>query len=239
LRPGLDHQQVDVHVSGPGGHEGDGIGHIVGDQRLGHTRIDLGRALGVAVEANQRELLGGDHARRDLRNPDRLVHQLQSKGLHHRPSGVLGRRVAGAAGIDAVTGDGTGQDDLPAVAGLQRGQQGLGHPQRTQHVGLVHLQPFRRIPVGHRVQPDRPAGVVDQQADPAGGASGLGGDPVDRLGIGDVELDRGDASARPGQLDQPVQPARCGPDLEPVGGQPPCRRRPDAARCPGHYCNPT
>ena len=66
------------------------------DERVGDAVVHrVGRRL-VAAEADQGELLGVDHARRDLADPDRLAVELEAQRLGHRLGGVLGRGVAAA-----------------------------------------------------------------------------------------------------------------------------------------------
>ena len=55
LVPRPDDHLVDVDMAGPGGHEGDDVGHVIGGERR-DALVDRGGPLVVAVEADQREL---------------------------------------------------------------------------------------------------------------------------------------------------------------------------------------
>src|SRR5919112_3647268 len=89
LRERLEHQQVDVDVRRPGRRPGDRVGDVLGRER----RVDAGvhpvRRLPVAAETHQRELLGADHARRDLGHPHRTSVELEAQGLDYRGGRVL------------------------------------------------------------------------------------------------------------------------------------------------------
>ncbi len=96
LRTRTHDQLVDVHVRWPGGDPGDGIGDVLGTQRVGDTGVDGVGPLVVAGEPDQRELVGPHHAGSHLAHADRLVEELEPEGFGHRLGAVLRRRVAAA-----------------------------------------------------------------------------------------------------------------------------------------------
>ena len=62
---------------------------------FGTPRVDRLRLLPVPLEPDQRELVGLDHARRDLADPHRLVPELEPERLGDHLGAVLGGGVAG------------------------------------------------------------------------------------------------------------------------------------------------
>ena len=97
-----------------------------------------------------------------------------------------------AALVHDQAGGGAEHHDGTGAGALQRGQQRLGHPDRTQHVDLVHPLPVGRLGRLDRVDAARPAGVVDQQCQ-------LAGEPLDGVPQpGDVDRpgDVGDHAAQ-------------------------------------------
>ena len=63
---------------------------------------------------------------------------------------------------------------------------GATHPQQPDHVGVHGGLPVVVAAVGHRVQADPGAGVVDQQVGVAVAVADGGREGVDRVRVGDV-----------------------------------------------------
>src|SRR4051794_6608806 len=80
LGAGPDRDLVDVDVRGPGRDPGDRGGDVVRRQWIGHSRVDRVSAGRVTTEPDQSELLGRDHPRRDLGDPDGLAEKFQAQG---------------------------------------------------------------------------------------------------------------------------------------------------------------
>lgn len=78
-------------------------------------------------------------------------------------------RTAAAAGLAA----GAPAAQAPARGHEQR-QQRLGHPQRAQHVDLIHPAPVLDVGRGHRVETEGSAGDVDQRGRATGRGDMLG-----------------------------------------------------------------
>ena len=150
----LDDEQVDVDVRRAGCHEGDAVGDVVGGQRLIDAGVDGISLRLVATHPHQGELLGAHHAGRDLGDPDRAAVQFEAQRLDQGGRRVLRRRVTAAAFVGQVPGDRSGDDDVPAVAALQRRQQRLGDPQDAEHVRVVHRLPVGRVGGLDRVDAD-------------------------------------------------------------------------------------
>ena len=194
----------------------DALGHVRRGQRGLDARVDGVGGGPVPVEAVEGELLGGHHARRDLDDPHRLADQFQAQGVGDDALGVLGGDVAGAARVGAVGGGGGQEDDVaPALA--QSRQEGPGDAQGRERVALVHGQPLGRVGVGHGVQAQRPAGVVDDRVDGAGGED-LGGQALDVLRPLEVGGDPG-AAGLGGQGLQALDAAGGGDHVPSVGAQ--------------------
>ena len=194
----------------------DALGHVRRGQRGLDARVDGVGGGPVPVEAVEGELLGGHHARRDLDDPHRLADQLQAQGVGDDALGVLGGDIAGAARVGAV-GGGRGQEDDVAPALAQSRQEGPGDAQGRERVALVHGQPLGRVGVGHGVQAQRPAGVVDDRVDGAVGED-LGGQALDVVGTLEVGDDPG-AAGLGGQGLQALDAAGGGDHVPSVGAQ--------------------
>ena len=194
----------------------DALGHVRRGQRGLDARVDGVGGGPVPVEAVEGELLGGHHARRNLDDPHRLADQLQAQGVGDDALGVLGGDVTGPARVGAVGGGGGQEDDVaPALA--QSRQEGPGDAQGRERVAFVHGQPLGRVAVGHGVQAQRPAGVVDDRVDGAVGED-LGGQALDVVGTLEVGGDPG-AAGLGGQGLQALDAAGGGDHVPPVGAQ--------------------
>jgi hypothetical protein len=233
LRDGTHDHEVDVDVRRPGHDPGDAVGDVLGRQRCVDAGVHRGRAVGVAVEAVEGELVGAHHAGGDLGDPHRLAVELEAQGRGHRGDGVLRRGVAAAALVDAVPGGRAEEDDgrgaVVGGTGHQRRQQRLSDAQRADHVDVVRALPGRRVARGHGGEVVRAAGVVHEHA-----ALGHGGaERSHRLRVGDVELQRRDGRVLGGEGGEAVDPARGCDHGEAVGCKTSCGRGADAAAGPG------
>src|SRR5450759_120525 len=124
LGEGAYDDAVDVDVMRAAGDPRDRLGDVVGDQRAGHTFVHLRRTRRVAAVAGERELLGHDHARYDLADPDRLAAQLEPHRAGDHPLRGLGPAVAGATFVRPVGGH-AGDEDDGAFGRTERGEKGL------------------------------------------------------------------------------------------------------------------
>ena len=77
LRTRLDVDPIEVDVRGPRGDEAHDLGDILGDERL-QALVRLGGLVGVAVEADERELRL-DEPGHDLGEPNRLAEELPAR----------------------------------------------------------------------------------------------------------------------------------------------------------------
>src|SRR4029453_16964773 len=186
-----DDHEVDVDMGWAGDGPDDAAGDVGGGEGL-DAGVDLVGAGLVAAEADDREL-GLDHAGGDLGDADGLAVELQAQGLGDGPDGVLGGGVAGPARVDLEAGDGAEVDDVGVGGGPQQGQEAAGDPQQPDHVGVHHRLPVLVAALGHRVEADPGAGVVDQQVGVAVAVGDSGGEGVDRGGVGDVQGQGGGA----------------------------------------------
>ena len=199
--------------------EGHDLGDVLGDQRR-DALVDLGRAVLVAREADEREL-GLHRAGRDLGDAHGLPEQLAAQGAVHGALGVLGGRVARAAVVDLEAGDRGDRDDVAVARVDQQGQQALGDAQGPEDVGLPHPAPLLLVGLDHLLGALGAAGVVHQAAQRA-----LRGDQVahavdergHRVRVGDVEGQRGAADLL-GDLGEALHPACAEDGVPAVGGE--------------------
>ena len=102
----------------------------------------------------------------------------------------------------------------PSPLRSSAGQQCLRHPHHAHHVRLEHAAPVLLVGLGHRLQAERAAGVVDQHRELGEGLRQIG----DRGGISDVQAHRSAADlAR--HLLAALEPPGRGHDVEAGGGQ--------------------
>src|SRR5918993_1510980 len=221
-----DDHEVDVDVGGPGDGPGDAVGDVVGGQGL-DAGVDVVGLGGVAAEADDREL-GLDHAGGDLGDADGLAVQLQAQRVGDGPDGVLGGGVAGPARVDLEAGDGAEVDDVGVGGGPQQGQEGAGDPQQAAHVGVHGGLPVVVAALGHRVEADPGAGVVDQQVGLAVAVADGGREGRDRGRVGDVQGQGGGPDLL-GQGLEAVGAAGAGDHVEAGPGQLAGAGRPDPA----------
>src|SRR5215216_6532557 len=211
-----DDHEVDVDMRGAGDGPDDAVGDVVGGQGL-DTGVDVVGPGPVAGEAGEGEL-GLDHPGGDLGGADGLTVELQAQGVGDGPDGVLGGGVAGAAGVDLEAGDGAEVDDVGAGGGPQQGQERPGDPQQADHVGVQRGLPVVVAALGHRVEAEGGAGVVDQQVGVAVAVADGGGEGVDRGRVGDVQGQGGGADLL-GQGGEAVGAAGAGDHVEAGPGQ--------------------
>ena len=210
-------------MRGPGGHPGDGVGDVVGRERV-DAGVDGVRPGPVAGEAHGRELLRPHHARRDLADPHPGLGELEAQGLAQRGDGVLGRDVARAALVDPAPGRRPGEHHVPPRAGERRHER-LHRAHRAEDVHVVGARPGVEVGLGDRRHVEGAAGVRDQQVDLRRGVD----ERVDRARVGDVEGAGPHARVLGRQLPEPVEPAGGGHDLPALLGQAPGRRGADPA----------
>ena len=225
----LDHQLVDVDVRGPGGHPRDGVGDVLGQQRLVDAGVHRVGLLLVAAEAHERELVGPDHPGGDLADAHRLAVELEPQRLGHHLHAVLGGGVARAALVRPAPGRRPDVDDHRVAAGAEGGQQRLGHPDEAEDVDVVHPAPGVEVGPVDPVDPDGTAGVVDQHV----AGRHRRGERVDRRLVGDVARD-GLAPDLGGEVLDAVGAAGGAHDAEALRRQGAGRRGTDAAGGAGH-----
>lgn len=95
----------------------------------------------VTIEAHHREL-SFDLPRVNTDDPDPLGDQFLSQAFCERSDGRLGRTVDATANVWLPTGNGANVDDVAGtftiVALEHAGEYGLGHVDKTSHVGREH-----------------------------------------------------------------------------------------------------
>src|SRR5260370_24494764 len=112
LRDGPGQHLIDGHVRWPGHHPDDAIGDVGTRERL-HPFVNGRRPLVVPLESPQAEF-GLHQSRLDLRYPNWLTHELESKRLGDGADRMLAGRVPNPTGVDLEAGDRTQVDDIRA-----------------------------------------------------------------------------------------------------------------------------
>ena len=187
---GLDDDLVDVHVCRARGHPDEGLGDVLGGERLDTAVHGVGTDL-IALESDEGELAEG-HARVQGRNPDAGAVEFQSERLGDAPFRGLHPAIGRAPFVGAVAGDGADVDETGSGVSGHEGYDRAGDPEQAEEIGLNHGFPIRVLSVHHRFESMGTARVVDQDVDVAcpvadGGGefpNGLGGTDVERQGMG-------------------------------------------------------
>ena len=148
---------------------GDDLGDVLSQQRLLHPGVELFGRSGVSAQPLSGELLSAHHAGQDIDHPDIVLGLFEPE---HTGEGMLaefGGVVAGAAFVGHIPRRGGEVENSALTMGTKHGQERLGDMQRAQHIDLEHPAPVIRAASGHRICPQRAAGVVDQGVDSASG----------------------------------------------------------------------
>lgn len=127
------------HILAPAGRKHDDLGNVVGGQGFAPFVNLVGGAL-VAVEPHDAEL-GLDLARIDFDDADARRDEFLAQGVGETAHGGFGRAVDAAARVGLAARDAADVDDVAGAglaAGLQDGQDGLGHVDQAVDVGLEH-----------------------------------------------------------------------------------------------------
>ena len=192
-----------------------------GGERVG-ARVHLGGARVVAVKANVRELGAADHSGLDdgdaHARAGQVGAQVERELVHERLGGAVDvrPRVRPAGGGRAQV------HDVPAVARHHAGQHGARHGHQALAVGVDHLVPVVERRLVRRLEPQRQAGVVDQQID----RREIGRQPGDRLrhGRAVAHVERQDEQPLVAELGaqrfQPIDAPTRGDDAMPGAREP-------------------
>ena len=125
---------------------------------------------------------------------------------------MLDRGVAGAAFVDLKPCDRPDVDDVSVLGLSQQRQASPRHPHEPEHVGLPHADPLFVDCLGHWIQAERTAGVVDQHVDPAETLCHLANEFANALFLGDIERQSDSLLAR--HPLEPFHPPRADHDPE-------------------------
>ncbi len=129
------------------------------------TVVHRRRLLGVALEADERELGPRDESRVDRRDPDRPPEEILTKAVDEAAQPELRGDVRGRVLVRLPPRDRPHEEDVAAVADVREAQ--AGHAQHAVDVrvqdGLLVLE----VRLRERVAAEREAGVVEEDVDAA------------------------------------------------------------------------
>nr|CUV45299.1 protein of unknown function [Ralstonia solanacearum] len=215
-------------------HPVDGLGDVVGRQRLG-SLVDLGHAGVIALEAHVRKLGARAQARLDVRHAHAGAGQVGAQVQRELAHESLGAAVYVAARVRIRSGDRAQVDDMAAVARHHARQQCTRHMHQPRDIGTDHQIPVGQAGPMRRLQAERQAGIVDQHVDlPPALRQGprQGGDGG---GILHIQQERQQRIAQFGfeRIKAILAAARCDHAV-PFPHETPRNGCPEAGRCAGH-----
>ena len=216
---GMDFHRVDIDMRRHAGHPVDDLGDIHRTNRFGPLIDRIGLVL-VAVKADHGELALGQSGL-DIGDPylgvvevgEQVAGKLLDKGL--------GGPIDIAAGIRIVAGDRAHVDDVALVALHHPGKDTSGEVTQPLDVGVDHGFPVLNVGLVGAFQPQRQAGIVDQDID----LFELLGQPrdhgLDGFIVAHIQLDRQHRNRTELLLQgpQPVTPASGEDQTPPFGGK--------------------
>ncbi|CAM2343937.1 hypothetical protein BVIET440_90228 [Burkholderia vietnamiensis] len=156
--------RIDVDVRGARRDPVDGVGNILGRERL-DVLIDVRCFRVVAAVAHVRELRAAAEAGLDVGDAQRRADEVGAQIQAELSDESLGCAVYVSAGIRVGAGDRTEVEDVAAAARDHPGQQRVRDRHETGAVRVDHRVPFVEAGVLGRLDTEREAGVVDQHVE--------------------------------------------------------------------------